>query len=127
MPLSDPGPRPAPPDLLQVLACAPVPIGGDLTYRIDPQWISVGSSRVATPHTYVEFEGRTANGDDSTMPFHVTSADWQESDRLLAGLMTAFGAPEGAAPTVQQPRSCAPLVHVPPIRAPSPPTRAASR
>jgi hypothetical protein len=26
------------------------------------------------------------------MPFRVTSANWQESDRLLAGLMTAFGA-----------------------------------
>src|SRR5258708_39918869 len=30
------------------------------------------------------------------MPFPVTSLDWQESDRLLAGIMTAFGAPTGA-------------------------------
>src|SRR5258708_23028563 len=30
------------------------------------------------------------------MPFHVTSLDWQESDRVLAGIMTAFGAPTGA-------------------------------
>ena len=31
----------------------------------------------------------------STIPFHVTSADWQESDRLLAGIMTAFGSDTG--------------------------------
>ena len=37
------------------------------------------------------FEGRTAYGDRSTIPFHVTSADWEESDRVLAGIMTAFG------------------------------------
>ena len=55
-------------------------------------------SRFATPSTYVEFEGRTAYGDNSRIPFHVSSADWQESDRLLAGLMTAFGSPTNAIP-----------------------------
>ncbi len=48
--------------------------------------------------TYVEFDGRTAYGDSSRIPFHVTSLDWQESDRVLAGIMTAFGAPTGAVP-----------------------------
>ena len=33
----------------------------------------------------------TAYGHQSRMPFHVTSLDWQESDRVLAGIMTAFG------------------------------------
>src|SRR6185503_6030195 len=37
-------------------------------------------------------------GEASRIPFHVTSSDWQESDRLLAGLMTAFGAPTNAIP-----------------------------
>ena len=32
------------------------------------------------------------------MPFRVTSRNWQESDRLLAGIMTAFGAPTRAIP-----------------------------
>jgi hypothetical protein len=80
------------------LPLAPVPVGGELHYAFGPEWIDIGRSRVATPHTYVEFEGRTAYGERSTMPFHVTSADWQESDRLLAGLMTAFGAPTRAIP-----------------------------
>ena len=35
----------------------------------------------ATDRTYVEFTGRTAWGQRSQMPFHVTSIDWQESDR----------------------------------------------
>ena len=59
-----------------------------------PEWIDVcAPSSMATPTTYVAFEGRTAYGERSTIPFHVTSADWQESDRVLAGIMTAFGAP----------------------------------
>ena len=37
------------------------------------------------------FEGRTAYGDDSEIPFNLTSADWQETDQILAGVMTAFG------------------------------------
>ena len=80
------------------LPLAPVPIAGELTYAFDPEWIDLAPSRVATPDTYVEFEGRTAYGERSNIPFHVTSADWQESDRLLAGIMTAFGASTRAIP-----------------------------
>ena len=75
-----------------------LPIGGQVSYRLDPEWITLGSSTVATPKTYVEFEGRTAYGERSRIPFHVTSLDWKESDRVLAGIMTAFGAPTGAVP-----------------------------
>jgi translocation and assembly module TamB len=71
----------------------PVPIGGTLTYQFDPAWIDIGPSRIATETTYVEFEGRTAYGEQSEIPFHVSSADWQESDRLFVGMLTAFGAP----------------------------------
>ncbi len=80
------------------LPAAPLPIGGELTYSLDPEWIEIAPSRVATPDTYIEFEGRTAYGDRSAIPFHVTSSDWQESDRLLAGLMTAFGSTTRAIP-----------------------------
>jgi len=75
-----------------------LPIDGHVSYTLDPEWITLGSSAVATPKTYVEFEGRTAYGERSNIPFHVTSLDWQESDRVLAGIMTAFGAPTGAVP-----------------------------
>jgi len=75
-----------------------LPVGGHLTYSLDPEWITLGPSTVATPRTFVEFEGRTAFGDRSQIPFHVTSLDWLESDRVLAGIMTAFGAPTGAVP-----------------------------
>lgn len=73
-----------------------VPVGGAVAYRYGPEWIDFAASRVATPTTYVEFEGRTAYGDRSHIPFHVTSTDWQESDRLLAGIMTAAGSPTRA-------------------------------
>ena len=73
----------------------PTPIGGELTYRFDPEWLEVAPSHVSTERTYVEFSGRTAYGDRSQFPFYARSADWQESDRLLAGVITAFGSPTG--------------------------------
>lgn len=73
----------------------PTAIGGQFSYRFDPQWLDVGPSHMATERTYVEFEGRTAFGEQSQFPFYTRSADWQESDRLLAGIITAFGSPTG--------------------------------
>ena len=75
-----------------------VPIAADVTYRFDPASVEIAASRFATERTYVEFEGRTEWGGQSAIPFHVTSGDWQESDRLLAGIMTAFGSNTGAVP-----------------------------
>ena len=75
-----------------------LPIAGRVTYKLDPEWIHLEPSYAATERTYVEFQGQTAFGERSRIPVHVTSADWQESDRLLAGIMTAFGSPTGAVP-----------------------------
>jgi hypothetical protein len=74
----------------------PVPLGGSMTYTIEPEWIRIAGSRLATPTTLVEFEGSTAYGNESRIPFHVTTSDWQESDRLMAGILTAFGAQTNA-------------------------------
>ena len=73
-----------------------VPIGGTLNYEFGPEWVDIAPSRIATETTFVEFQGRTAYGERSVIPFHVTSAEWQESDRLLAGIITAFGSPTRA-------------------------------
>ncbi|MGH9162525.1 MAG: hypothetical protein ACRD2X_21370, partial [Vicinamibacteraceae bacterium] len=73
-----------------------VPLAGALTYRYEPRWATFERGELATPDTYVTFAGRTAWGARSTMPFHVTSGDWQASDRLLAGIMTAAGRPTEA-------------------------------
>jgi hypothetical protein len=75
-----------------------LPIGGRMEYEYDPDTVTLRPSVVATPATYVAFEGETGNGDRSRIPFHVTTTDWQESDRLLAALMTAFGSPTSAVP-----------------------------
>jgi len=76
-----------------------VPVAGRITYKLDPDWITIDSgSWAATERTYVEFSGQTAWLQHSRIPFHVTSVDWQESDRLLAGIMTAFGSSTGAIP-----------------------------
>jgi hypothetical protein len=77
---------------------APVPLQADLTYAYGPEWVDIGPSTLATAETYVELQGRTAYGERSSIEFHVTSADWQESDRVFAGSLTAFGLPTGVFP-----------------------------
>ena len=70
-----------------------LPIAGEVTYRYDEHWLEFSDGRFSTPRTDVTFSGRTAWGDNSRIPFNVVSADLQESDRVLAAMMTAFGAP----------------------------------
>ena len=76
----------------------PIAVAGEVTYSFDPEAIRFEPSRVVTEDTYIAFEGATAYGDRSKIPFRVTSRNWQESDRFLAGIMTAFGAPTRAIP-----------------------------
>ncbi|MEO8257428.1 MAG: translocation/assembly module TamB domain-containing protein [Acidobacteriota bacterium] len=70
-----------------------LPIAGELTYRFGPDQVELEAGRFTTEHTDVTFHGSTAWGDAAHLAFHVTSDDWQESDQLLAGIMTDFGAP----------------------------------
>ena len=73
-----------------------LPIAGEVTYRFDEHWLDFDDGRFSTPATDVWFSGRTAWGDNSRIPFQVNSTDLQESDRVLAAMMTAFGAPTNA-------------------------------
>jgi hypothetical protein len=77
---------------------AHLPIAGDITYRYGPDDVAIDAGRFETEHTHVTFDGETAWGGQSRLPFHVTSDDWQESDELLAGIITDFGSPKGAVP-----------------------------
>jgi len=85
------GPEPGP-YALQPLP-AHLPVSASFTYSFGPEWIDIAASRFATPATAVTFEGVTAYGEHSRIPFHVISSDWQESDEVLAGIMTDVGAP----------------------------------
>nr|MBA2301933.1 translocation/assembly module TamB domain-containing protein [Acidobacteriota bacterium] len=75
-----------------------VPVAGRVEYTLDPEWVTVHDSWVATQKTHVEFEGQTAYYQRSRIPFRVTSLDWQESDRVFAGILTAFGSSASAVP-----------------------------
>lgn len=75
-----------------------VAVGGELHYAFGPEWVDIKPSHLASAHTYVAFDGRTAYSERSQLPFHVTSSDWEESDRLLAGILTAFGSETSAVP-----------------------------
>jgi hypothetical protein len=77
----------------------PVPVGGTLAFAFDPAGIDVAAGQLASPDTFVEFDGHAAwGGSMARMPFHVTSSDWQESDRLFAGFLTALGSTTPAIP-----------------------------
>jgi hypothetical protein len=69
----------------------PMPVGGRFEYTFGPEWVDVAPSHLATERTYVEFEGRSAYAERARYPFYARSADWQESDRVLAAVLTAFG------------------------------------
>jgi TamB, inner membrane protein subunit of TAM complex len=75
---------------------AHVPIAGALTYRLDADRALIENGHFASDRTHVTFDGETAWGDQSRFQFRVTSRDFQESDQLLAGILTDFGAPTGA-------------------------------
>ena len=70
---------------------AHLPIAAAMRYRYDPAEIRMDGGRFATESTFVTFQGTTAWGTQGHMPFHVTSRDWQESDELLAGIITDVG------------------------------------
>ena len=71
------------------------PFGGGVDYRMQDGWIELANGQLATPSTHITFDGRSRFGTETEIPFSVVSTDWQESDRLLAATMTAFGAPTG--------------------------------
>ena len=73
-----------------------IPVGADLHYRFEPGATIFGESRFATTHSFIRFDGRLESSGAARFPFHVTSHDWQESDRLLAAIMTAVSGPTGA-------------------------------
>jgi hypothetical protein len=73
---------------------AHVPVAGSLTYRYGPDDVTLESGRFATEATDVTFGGSLGwGGARARIPFHVVSADWQESDQLLAGIISDFGSP----------------------------------
>jgi hypothetical protein len=77
---------------------AHLPLAAELAYRYGPDEVTIEQGRFVTERTHVTFYGTTAYGERSRLPFHVTSSDWQESDQVLAGIISDFGSPTGAVP-----------------------------
>jgi translocation-and-assembly-module (TAM) inner membrane subunit TamB-like protein len=71
------------------------PLAAQLKYRFNSGSLDFESSTASTPATFVQFSGH-AMGGDVRLPVHVTSHDWQESDRLFAAIVAEFGNPVGA-------------------------------
>ena len=75
-----------------------LPIGGQLTFRIDPAKWEVDGGEFRTERTHVRFDGAADFDARGRFAFHVVSRDYQESYQLLAGIMTDFGSPTGVVP-----------------------------
>lgn len=75
-----------------------LPVAAHLSYRFDAAAIELSGGRFATPKTHVAFEGSTAWLEESQIGFHVVSSDWQESQQVLAGILTDFGSRTGPIP-----------------------------
>lgn len=70
---------------------SPYKIAGNVKYTWVPKAIEAQpGSWMATPHTYLAFNGRTEFGENSNMPFRLSTTDAQESDRLLTEVLAAF-------------------------------------
>jgi translocation and assembly module TamB len=74
-------------------------VGGDAKYHLDAEGLDFSESWAATPTSYVTFHGRyNSEGGRLNMPVHLTSYDAQESDRLLAAILTERGSQTNAIP-----------------------------
>jgi translocation and assembly module TamB len=71
-------------------------LAGDTKYSFTASSLDFEPGWVATPKTYVTFSGH-ARGGPVNVPFHVTSHDWQTSDRLFTAIMSNFGSSQVAA------------------------------
>jgi translocation and assembly module TamB len=86
----------SPPDAFAARDAAHRPVAADVAYTYTPGELEIEYGRFETARSHVTFSGTTAWGVRSHLPFHVVSSDWQESDRLLAGIITDFGSPSHA-------------------------------
>jgi len=96
LPASPPPPAPELTPFDKTRTRGPLPVAGELVYRLDPNGLDIEPSWAATAATYLAFHGRADYGARSDIPFHVTSFDWQASDRLLAAILSAAGGPTSA-------------------------------
>jgi hypothetical protein len=73
----------------------PFPAGGELQYWFDPSGLTFENSWAATPTTFIAFSGTTGGG-VGDIAFRATSREWQDSDRVLAAVLTSRGSPTKA-------------------------------
>ncbi len=70
-------------------------VSSDIAFRFDDHGLEIDPSQFATEATAVSFEGSTAWGPSTRIGFRAFSRDWQESDLVLAGILTDFGSRTG--------------------------------
>ena len=80
---------PEPGEFQKYKSLGPFQLAGDMRYRFSASTLDFDPGWASTPSTYVSFSGH-ARGNSVNVPFHVTSHDWQKSDRLFAAIMNNF-------------------------------------
>jgi hypothetical protein len=72
-----------------------LPMGGRLTFRLSPADLEVEGGEFVTERSNVRFDGTVDWDARGRFRFHVVSGDFQESQELLAGIITDFGGHAG--------------------------------
>jgi hypothetical protein len=67
------------------------PVGGQLTFKLDPAQWQVEGGELRTEKSHVRFDGAADFDMRGRFNFHVVSRDFQEADQLLIGIMNDFG------------------------------------
>lgn len=95
----NPGAPPIPPELnfVKNRPFGMFPLAADTKYTFSWTDLDFEPGWAATPDAFVRFSGH-ARGGEVNVPFHVTSHDWQQNDRLFAAIMNNFGSQMGAIP-----------------------------
>jgi hypothetical protein len=89
LPLGGPAIEPEPGEFQKHKSLGPFALAADLRYRFSASTLDFDPGWASTPSTYISFSGH-ARGNPVHVPFHVTSHDWQKSDRLFAAIMNNF-------------------------------------
>jgi len=72
-----------------------LPVGGRMTFRLDPAQWEVEGGEFITERSHVRFDGAADWDARGRFRFHVASRDFQESQELLAGIINDFGGHTG--------------------------------
>ena len=73
---------------------AHLPIAGEMSYQFDPNLVRIETDSSPPSARASPSRDRPRGRRRAQFRFHVATSDWQESQQVLAGILTDFGSPD---------------------------------